>query len=147
MLEVQSINSFYGGIQALHEVSLRMEQGEVVAIIGANGAGKTTLLNSVCGMHPPRRGDVVFQGQRITRMAPEAIVRLGMSHVPERRQLFHTMSVMDNLMLGTYHRARSAPKAEIQEDLDTSLELFPRLKERQKQRASTLSGGEQQMLA
>ena len=122
-------------------------QGEVVAMIGANGAGKTTLLNAVCGMHAPRRGEVIFQGQRITRTPPEGIVRLGMSHVPERRQLFHTMSVLDNLMLGTYHRARKASKAEIQQDLDTSFDLFPRLKERQKQRASTLSGGEQQMLA
>jgi branched-chain amino acid transport system ATP-binding protein len=126
LLATQNVSTFYGQIQALNSVHLQVGEGEIVAIIGANGAGKTTLLNTVCGVHSPREGKVIFCDQDITRLPAERIVRLGISHVPERRQVFGTMSTLDNLILGAYHRY---------------------VKERQNQMAGTLSGGEQQMLA
>jgi branched-chain amino acid transport system ATP-binding protein len=118
-----------------------------VSIIGANGAGKTTLLNTISGVLPARSGEITFMGHRITHLPAERIVALGISHVPERRQIFATMSVMDNLILGAYHRFGKDDRDEIQRDLDFVFEVFPVLKERQRQRAGTLSGGEQQMLA
>ncbi|MBI2954078.1 MAG: ABC transporter ATP-binding protein [Chloroflexi bacterium] len=147
MLELVNVSTYYGRIQALKGVSLRVDDGEIVALIGANGAGKTTLLNTICGMLPARAGDVTFAGQRITHLPPERIVRLGISHVPERRQVFGELSVLDNMILGAYHRFGKESKAAIDGDIETVFEIFPILKERRKQAAGTLSGGQQQMLA
>lgn len=147
LLEAENVSTFYGQIRALNNVHLQVGQGEIVAIIGANGAGKTTLLNTICGVHPPREGKVVFCGQDITHLPAEEVVRLGISHVPERRQVFGTMSTLDNLILGAYHRYGREKKADIEADMERVFQLFPILKARQKQMAGTLSGGEQQMLA
>ena len=147
LLETKNVSTFYGQIQALDEVDLQVGEGEIVAIIGANGAGKTTLLNTLCGVHPSREGGVIFCDQDITRLPAERIVRLGISHVPERRQVFGTMSTLDNLILGAYHRYGKEKKENIEADMEYVFDLFPILKERQKQMAGTLSGGEQQMLA
>jgi branched-chain amino acid transport system ATP-binding protein len=146
MLEVQSVNTFYGRIQALKQVSLCVRQGEIVSLIGANGAGKTTLLNTISGVTPPRSGRIVFDGHVINGMSPERIVGLGISQVPERRQVFSTLSVLDNLILGAYLRFRHDSRASIERDLELVFGLFPILKERSKQPGGTLSGGEQQML-
>ena len=147
LLETRNVSTFYGQIQALNNIQLQVGEGEIVAIIGANGAGKTTLLNTICGVHPPRDGQVTFRGQDITRLAAERVVRLGISHVPERRQVFGTMSTVDNLILGAYHRYGKEKKENIEADMEYVFQLFPILKERRKQMAGTLSGGEQQMLA
>jgi branched-chain amino acid transport system ATP-binding protein len=146
MLRVQSLSSFYGNIQALRGISLHVGYGEIVALLGANGAGKTTLLNSICGLISSRKGNVIFKDQDITRLPPEKIVRLGISQVPEGRQLFGSLTVLDNLILGAYFHRRNGKK-EIQESLGTVFGIFPILDERQKQLAGTLSGGQQQMLA
>jgi branched-chain amino acid transport system ATP-binding protein len=147
LLETRNVNTFYGQIRALDNVRLQVGEREIVAIIGANGAGKTTLLNTICGVHPPRDGQVIFRGQDITRLSAERVVRLGISHVPERRQVFGTMSTLDNLILGAYHRYGKEKREDIEAEMEYIFELFPILKERQKQMAGTLSGGEQQMLA
>jgi branched-chain amino acid transport system ATP-binding protein len=147
MLKLEKVNTHYGRIQALREVSLEVAEGEIVAVIGPNGAGKTTLLNTISGVVPSSSGHITFDGQSITNLSPERIVRLGISQVPERRQVFGTMSVLDNLILGAYHRYRRDGKEEIDRDLAFVFEIFPRLKDRVKQAAGTLSGGEQQMLA
>jgi branched-chain amino acid transport system ATP-binding protein len=147
MLKVENLCTFYGRIQALREVSLAVAEGEIVAVIGSNGAGKSTLLNTISGMIPARSGRIEFAGTPITGLRPDQIVRLGISQVPERRQIFSTMSVMDNLILGAYHRYRRDGKPAIDRDLEFVFEIFPRLHERIKQTAGTLSGGEQQMLA
>jgi branched-chain amino acid transport system ATP-binding protein len=147
LLETHNVSTFYGQIQALNNVQLQVGEGEIVAIIGANGAGKTTLLNTLCGVHPAREGKVIFCDQDVTRLPAERIVRLGISHVPERRQVFGTMSTLDNLILGAYHRYGKEKKEDIEADMEYVFNLFPILKERQKQMAGTLSGGEQQMLA
>ncbi len=147
MLSLEKVNTYYGRIHALRDVSLEVAQGEIVAVIGPNGAGKTTLLNTISGVTPARGGQIVFEGRPITRLSPERIVRLGVSQVPERRQVFATMSVMDNLLLGAYHRYRRDARREIERDLEFVFDTFPRLKERAHQAAGTLSGGEQQMLA
>ncbi len=147
LLETRDVSTFYGQIQALNNVHLQVGEGEIVAIIGANGAGKTTLLNTICGVHPPREGEVIFCDQDISHRPAEQIVRMGISHVPERRQVFGTMSTLDNLILGAYHRYGREKKEDIEADMEYIFELFPILKERQKQMAGTLSGGEQQMLA
>jgi branched-chain amino acid transport system ATP-binding protein len=147
MLKVEAVNAFYGRIQALREVSLRVTEGEIVAVIGSNGAGKSTLLNTICGMIPARGGRILFSGRSLAGLPPEKIVRLGISQVPERRQIFSTMSVMDNLILGAYHRYRRDGRRAVERDLDFVFEIFPRLLERRGQTAGTLSGGEQQMLA
>lgn len=145
MLEVKEVSTFYGPIRALDLVNLKVEHGEVVAIIGANGAGKTTLLNTISGLLTPRHGEIYFDGQSVSHLPPEKVVALGISHVPERRQVFGDLSVLDNLLLGTY--SRHARQKEISRDLEAVFELFPRLQERIGQQAGTLSGGEQQMLA
>lgn len=124
-----------------------MREGEIVAVIGANRAGKTTLLNTISGLVPPRSGEILFEGRQITNRGPDRIVRLGITQVPERRQVFSTITVLDNLILGAYHRHGWDNKEEIEKDLEFVFEIFPRLKERVKQAAGTLSGGEQQMLA
>lgn len=146
MLRIQSLSSFYGNIQALRGISLHVGYGEIVALLGANGAGKTTLLNSICSLITSRKGNVIFKDQDITKLSPEKIVRLGISQVPEGRQLFGSLTVLDNLILGAYFHRRKGKK-EIQNSLETVFGIFPILKERQKQLAGTLSGGQQQMLA
>jgi len=148
MLTIKNINSYYGKVHALKNVSLHLKQGEIVTLIGANGAGKTTLLNSLSAVIPPGSGDIVFEGSSIRNLPPDRIVKHGISQVPEGRQVFNPLSVADNLELGAYLRYRSREgKGEIAKDLDTVYALFPRLLERRKQLAGTLSGGEQQMLA
>ncbi|MBL7199670.1 MAG: ABC transporter ATP-binding protein [Anaerolineae bacterium] len=147
MLRLEAVSAYYGQVQALREVSLQVNAGEIVAVIGSNGAGKTTLMNAISGLVPVRSGEITLEGQPIVNLAPERIVRLGISQVPERRQVFSTMSVMDNLILGAYHRYRRESKETIHSDLGFVLEIFPRLKDRARQTAGTLSGGEQQMVA
>ena len=143
MLEVKNLHVSYGGIKALKGVSMEVNQGEIVTIIGANGAGKTTLLNAITGFLKPVSGEVVFKGARLGRN-PAKIVKQGICHVPEGRLVFANLTVQDNLRLGAYLRS---DRKQIGADLDRVYELFPRLKERIKQVAGTLSGGEQQMLA
>jgi branched-chain amino acid transport system ATP-binding protein len=146
-LEVTGINTYYGNIHALKGVSLHVEEGEIVTVVGPNGAGKTTLLNSISGVLHPRDGDIRFEGQQIGKLTPDRVVRLGISQVPERRQVFASLNVLDNLLLGAYLRHGREPKEQIQADLDSVFEIFPTLRKRQKQSGGTLSGGEQQMLA
>jgi branched-chain amino acid transport system ATP-binding protein len=147
LLEVKNVNTYYGSIRALKDVSLAVEQGEIVTVIGANGAGKTTLLNTISGLLHASEGELLLDTQSITKLSPDKIVRLGISQVPERRQVFSTLNVLDNLLLGAYVRHGRESKAAIQKDLDFVFEVFPILKDRQKQMGGTLSGGEQQMLA
>ena len=144
LLEVDGIHTFYGNIEALKGVSLEVEEGEVVTLIGSNGAGKSTTLRSISGLTPSREGTIRFSGRDITRTAPQDIVRLGISQSPEGRRCFQRMTVRENLELGAYLRS---DRAAIGEDLDRVFDLFPRLKERERQKAGTMSGGEQQMLA
>jgi len=144
MLEVSNLDVFYGKSQALRDVSLRVDEGEIVALVGANGAGKTTLLNSISGLVRPASGSVEFLGQRIDRLAPHKIMRLGISQIPGGRKLFSNMTVGDNLEMGAY--ASTAGK-EKKETLEQVYQIFPVLKERRKQSAKKLSGGEQQMVA
>ncbi len=147
MLEVQNISTLYGRIRALKEVSLAVNTGEIVSLIGANGAGKTTLLNSISGIVPAKQGQILLDGRNITRLAPEAIVKVGISQVPERRQVFGDLTVHDNLTLGAYLRLRRREVQAVGQDMDYVFDLFPLLKDRSHQLAGTLSGGEQQMLA
>lgn len=144
MLEVKDIEVYYGMIQAIKGVSFHVDQGEVIALIGANGAGKTTILHTVSGLLAPKSGTVLFEGQDITKIPGHKIVSMGMAHVPEGRRVFAQLSVLQNLKMGAYTRK---DKEEIQQTLKTVFERFPRLEERQNQLAGTLSGGEQQMLA
>ncbi|AZB40991.1 ABC transporter ATP-binding protein [Bacillus sp. FJAT-42376] len=144
MLKVEGINVYYGHIQALKEVSLEIRQGEIVTLIGANGAGKSTLLKTISGLLKPKKGTVTFEGKNINGKAAQIIVKQGISHVPEGRRIFANMSVEENLELGAYLRK---DKKGIKDDFDMVYDLFPRLQERIKQQAGTLSGGEQQMLA
>ena len=144
MLEVQDLHVYYGVIQALKGISFKVEQGEVIALIGANGAGKTTTLHTLTGLLSPKQGSVIFEGKNITKVPAHKIVELGIAHVPEGRRVFSQLSVYDNLKMGAFTRK---DKAEIEESLETVYRRFPRLKERMNQRAGTLSGGEQQMLA
>jgi branched-chain amino acid transport system ATP-binding protein len=143
LLEIDGIHTFYGNIEALKGVSLEVEEGECVTLIGANGAGKSTTLRSVSGLTPPRTGEIRFRGQDISRTAPQDIVRLGISQSPEGRKCFQRMSVSENLDMGAYLRRDN----EIDQDRERVFELFPRLEERRRQKAGTMSGGEQQMLA
>lgn len=144
MLKVNEIDVFYGNIQALKGVSLQVEEGEIVTLIGANGAGKTTLLHTISGLLKPKNGSIEYLGKPIHGRPAQQIVREGISHVPEGRRVFANMTVEENLDLGAYLRKDSK---EIKKDLEKVYELFPRLFERKKQQAGTLSGGEQQMLA
>ena len=144
LLEVDDIHTFYGNIEALKGISLTVEAGEVVTLIGSNGAGKSTTLRSISGLTPPRTGTIHFDGNDISATPPQDVVQLGISQAPEGRHCFQRMTVRDNLELGAYLRR---DKAEIAEDLDRVFSLFPRLQEREKQKAGTMSGGEQQMLA
>jgi branched-chain amino acid transport system ATP-binding protein len=144
LLEVENIHSYYGNIHALRGVSLIVEEGEVVTLIGSNGAGKTTTLRSIHGILPPREGRIIFRGEEIQGMPAHGMIKKGIAQSPEGRKIFHRMTVLENLEMGAYHRN---DRAEIQQDMDRVFELFPRLKERVKQEAGTMSGGEQQMLA
>ncbi len=144
LLEVSEIDAHYGRIQALRGLSLKVDKGEIVALIGSNGAGKTTTLRTISGLMHPGRGNIKFDGQDITRTGPEKIVDLGICQSPEGRRLFARMTVMDNLMMGAYTRS-DIPQIKI--DTEHVFELFPRLRERRNQIAGTLSGGEQQMCA
>jgi|SRR4051794_13588894 len=144
LLEVENIHSFYGNVQALRGVSLTVEEGEVVTLIGSNGAGKTTTLRSINGILPPREGKIVFRSEEIQGMPVHDMVKRGIAQSPEGRKIFHRMTVLENLEMGAYHRN---DRAEIQQDMTHVFDLFPRLKERVKQEAGTMSGGEQQMLA
>ena len=144
MLEVKDLQVYYGVIQALKGISFHVNQGEVIALIGANGAGKTTTLQTLTGILSPKSGSIVFEGKDLTRTPAHKIVEMGMAHVPEGRRVFADMSVYENLLLGAYTRK---DKAEIAESLTSVYTRFPRLEERKGQRAGTLSGGEQQMLA
>jgi branched-chain amino acid transport system ATP-binding protein len=143
MLELRDVVSGYGQIMAIKGISLRVQQGEIVALIGANGAGKSTTLRTISGILRPRSGEITFEGQRIDRLPPHRIVSLGISQSPEGRAIFGRMSVAENLKLGAFQRSGSG----VDEDFERVLTLFPRLRERIKQTGGTLSGGEQQMLA
>lgn len=144
MLEVKDLEVYYGVIQAIKGVSFQVNQGEVIALIGANGAGKTTILHTITGLLSPKRGSVMFEGKEITKVPAHKIVSMGMAHVPEGRRVFAELSVYENLKMGAYTRK---DKAEIEESLRNVYKRFPRLEERKNQMAGTLSGGEQQMLA
>jgi branched-chain amino acid transport system ATP-binding protein len=144
MLEVKHINAYYGRIQALWDVTLRIEEGEIVALVGANGAGKSTTLNVISGLLHPDSGSIEFLGQRIETMAPQQIIALGLSHIPEGRRLFPDMTIKENLELGAY---MSSAWGKREERIEWIYEIFPVLKARSRQLAKTLSGGEQQMLS
>jgi branched-chain amino acid transport system ATP-binding protein len=144
MLKIEKINTFYGNIQALKDVSIDIAEGEIITLIGANGAGKTTTLMSVCGVVPPRSGQILFNGRPIHKLSPDRIVPLGICQVPEGRLIFPYMTVMENLDMGAYLRKDSNG---VKNDLDYVFDLFPILSQRKNQAGGTLSGGEQQMLA
>ena len=144
MLEVKDIQVYYGMIQAIKGISFEVNEGEVIALIGANGAGKTTTLQTITGLIAPKQGEILFEGQDITKVPAHKIVSMGMAHVPEGRRVFAQLSVLDNLKLGAFTRK---DKEEIEETLLRVYKRFPRLEERKNQMAGTLSGGEQQMLA
>ncbi len=147
MLNINDISSYYGGVQALDDISLVLEEGEILALIGGNGAGKTTLINLISGIIKPSRGKIIFRGENIVSLSPERIVDLGIIQVPEGRHLFGPLTVQENLELGAYRRRGKQNKKKISEDFEYILQLFPVLEKRLSQRAETLSGGEQQMLA
>ena len=144
LLEVNNLEVYYGVIRALKGISFQVNEGEIVSLIGANGAGKTTMMQSVVGIIPKRSGSVIFDGQDITKTPCHKIVKLGMTQVPEGRRIFQELSVYDNLLMGAYS---VKDQQQFKEDLESAFERFPRLAERRKQIAGTLSGGEQQMLA
>jgi branched-chain amino acid transport system ATP-binding protein len=143
LLELSEIHTYYGNIEALKGVTIAVDEGECVTLIGSNGAGKSTTLRSISGLTPARKGQVMFEGKEITRTAPQDIVQLGISQSPEGRKCFPRMTVRENLDMGAYLRRDKS----VSEDLERVFELFPRLQERERQKAGTMSGGEQQMLA
>jgi len=147
MLKMASVVTTYGRTVALHGVSLQVREGEIVALVGANGAGKTTVLNTISGIASLAKGSVQYSGKEIGRFPADRIVRLGLSQVPEGRHLFAPLTVKDNLLLGAYGRHHGDKRKHLTDDLERVYTMFPRLKERLDQRAGTLSGGEQQMLA
>jgi branched-chain amino acid transport system ATP-binding protein len=148
MLRLKNINTYYGKVHALKNVSLHLDVGEIVTLIGANGAGKTTILNTISGVTPASGGEILFCREAVTALAPDKVVQRGISQVPEGRQVFKPLSVEDNLELGAYLRYRSREgKGPIHKDMEMVFTLFPRLQERRRQLAGTMSGGEQQMLA
>ena len=147
MLEIQNLKVKYGEVVALNGVSLTINQGELVALIGSNGAGKTTLMNTISGLLQPAQGEINFLNQSLLRTAAHNIVERGIAHVPEGRKVFASMSVKDNLTLGAYLRLKKGDAKAVANDLEQIYATFPRLKERETQQAGTLSGGEQQMLA
>jgi branched-chain amino acid transport system ATP-binding protein len=145
ILELEDVHTYYGSIQALKGITIEVRDGEIVTLIGANGAGKSTTLRSINGLNRPRRGSIRFQGKDITNRPAHEIVKLGIAQSPEGRRLFPRMSVLENLQMGAFQRARG--DKELQSDLERVYTLFPRLSERKSQHAGTLSGGEQQMVA
>lgn len=144
MLELRNINTYYGNIQALHDISLKVEEGEIITLIGANGAGKSTTLMSISGIAPPRSGEIFFKGKPIHEMTPDKIVALGICQVPEGRHIFPELTVAENLDMGAFLRRDNQ---QIKQDLDYVYSLFPILADRRNQPGGNLSGGEQQMLA
>ncbi len=144
MLEVKDLNLYYGGFQALMDITLRVERDQIVSILGSNGAGKSTLLKAISGLLRPSSGSIHYDGGRIDHLDPHEIVRLGLALVPEGRKIFSSLTVLENLLIGSYVPEARRTK---DEQLESVFELFPRLRERQGQLGSTLSGGEQQMLA
>ncbi|MBA4374326.1 MAG: branched-chain amino acid ABC transporter ATP-binding protein [Thermodesulfovibrio sp.] len=147
MLILKNVEVFYGKIHAVKHVSLHVRKGEIVALIGANGAGKTTLLSTISGLIRAGSGSIIYEGSEITNRNPDAIVKMGISHVPEGRHIFKTLTVEDNLLLGSYHRYSLKRSTLIKKDMEKMYSMFPILEKRNKQLAGTLSGGEQQMLA
>lgn len=147
MLEISNLHLYYDRVHVVKGVSLRLVDDECVTLLGANGAGKSTLINTVCGLVPAAEGSIKLRDQEITDIPAYSIVRLGISQVPEGRQIFASMSVLDNLRLGAYSRASRENRDEVRHDIDRVMEMFPRLRERKNQLSGTLSGGEQQMLA
>ena len=147
LLRLSSVRVFYDSVEALKGVSLHVNEGEIVALVGANGAGKSTTLNAICGLVPVRAGEMSFQGHGLLGLRPDQVVRLGITQVPEGRLIFGEMTVLDNLVLGAYLRLRARDKAAVREDIERILAMFPILQERRHQAAGNLSGGEQQMLA
>jgi len=147
VLEIHGISAHYGGVRALEDVSFKLDEEEILALIGGNGAGKTTLLNLISGIIRPSQGNIIFKGKSILSLSPERIVELGIIQVPEGRHVFGPLTVKENLELGAYRRRGKQNKKKILDDFEYILALFPVLEKRLKQRAETLSGGEQQMLA
>ncbi|MDH3357939.1 MAG: ABC transporter ATP-binding protein [Desulfobacteraceae bacterium] len=147
MLEIHGISAHYGGVRALDDVSFKLDEKEILALIGGNGAGKTTLLNLISRIIKPSKGNIIFKGKSILSLSPEKIVELGIIQVPEGRHVFGPLTVKENLELGAYRRRGRQNKKKILDDFEYILALFPVLEKRLKQRAETLSGGEQQMLA
>jgi branched-chain amino acid transport system ATP-binding protein len=147
MLRIKNLHAYYGRIKALDNVSLHVQPGEIVSLIGANGAGKTTILNTISGLIRCSQGEIKFEDREINKLRPEKVVAAGISQVPEGRQIFGPLTVLENLELGAYLRFKKKEKEAIAEDLDWVFQLFPRLEERSGQIAGTLSGGEQQMLS
>ncbi|MED4752262.1 ABC transporter ATP-binding protein [Brevibacillus choshinensis] len=147
ILRVENMKARYGPVEVLHGIDLHVNEGEIVSLLGSNGAGKTTLLNCICGLHGAKDGSVWLRDQDITRIPAELVVARGMAHVPERRQIFSTLTVEDNLWLGASHRMPKTSKREIAKEMETVYERFPILAERKWQLGGTLSGGQQQMLA
>lgn len=144
MLKVKDLNVFYGAIHALKDISIEVNEGEIVTLIGANGAGKTSTLRAISGLETPKSGEILYKGSSIKSLPPFSLVNLGIAHVPEGRRIFANLTVMENLELGAFSRK---DKDGIKKDFDMVFDKFPRLKERTWQQAGTLSGGEQQMLA
>jgi branched-chain amino acid transport system ATP-binding protein len=147
MLAVEGVVAGYGRVQVLHGVSIQVRRGEIVTLNGPNGAGKTTLLNAIMGLVAPRKGQIRLQDRDLAGVGPERMVHLGVGYVPERRQIFASMTVLDNLWLGAYHRFGRVVKGSILQDMERVFAIFPILRERERQVAGTLSGGQQQMLA
>lgn len=147
LLELENVNAFYGRVQALHGVSMKVEEGEIVALLGSNGAGKSTTLKTISGLLRPQMGSVTLGGRSIGGLPAHAVARLGVGHVPEGRRIFKSLTVLENLKMGTYPCPPAERASTFKENLDYVFALFPRLKERRNQRGGTLSGGEQQMLA
>jgi branched-chain amino acid transport system ATP-binding protein len=147
VLEIHGISAHYGGVRALDDISFKLDEKEILALIGGNGAGKTTLLNLISGIIKPSKGKIIFKGKSILSLSPEKIVELGIIQVPEGRHVFGPLTVKENLELGAYRRRGKQNKKKILDDFEYILALFPVLEKRLKQRAETLSGGEQQMLA
>jgi len=147
VIAIKNLDVFYGWIHAVKRASLHVDKGEIVALIGGNGAGKTTLLTTISGLNRPGRGGIAYNGTEISRLKPDKIVKMGISHVPEGRLIFKPLSVNDNLLLGAYSRFSLKNRAQTAKDLENVYGIFPALLTRKKQHAGTLSGGEQQMLA
>lgn len=147
LLTVSGLNVYYGRLHVLKGVSLHVNEGEVVALLGANGAGKTTTLRAVCGLLKPAAGNISFDGAKVAGLSAEKLVRMGITQVPEGRQIFGPLSIHDNLLLGAYTRMKSGGKASVHEDLDRIYDMFPILAEKRADRGGSLSGGQQQMLA